>query len=119
MKKLLIMAIIFTTTSAFAFPSLNYKYENPEDSLYFDFSNPNEVNGEVGANVCGLMNGKLIQKTAKDFIIKIKPNTLEGLSCGTNDTIFKGKVLATKNNKVTKFKILQGSSFQGVYTIAQ
>ena len=62
--------------------------------------------------------GKFIQKSAKNFEIKFVD--LDGMNCVDRDiTKLKGTILKTKNDTITKFKILGKNDFSGVYLIQE
>lgn len=118
MKKLLLLACL-ATTPVFALPAMNFDYEGEGGLMSFKDKTVSAYDTSP-SHMCGIDgNAKLTQKSAKSFTIT-GIDGLNGKVCDEPDVkTMQGVVLATKNNKVTKFKILGKHYFSGVYKISQ
>lgn len=119
MKKLLLLLIsTLIATPAFALPSLKDRYYSETSHAdIVNFEDAKQIGGFIGVNTCGFSDGKFIQKSAKNFEIKVG---LDGMNCIDKDiTKLKGIILKTKNDTITKFKILGKNDFSGVYLIQE
>ena len=120
MKKLLLLLIAtLIATPAFALPSLKSLYYSETSNAHIvNFEDAKRIGGYIGVNTCAFGSGKFIQKSAKNFEIKF--DDLDGMNCVDRDiTKLKGTILKTKNDTITKFKILGKNDFSGVYLIQE